>query len=264
MLVPIHASGTKPPLFLIHGVAGITPLGSTLARALGPQQPFYVFHANGIDGRQPVIDNMPDMVLAYVQDIQGARPIGPLVIGGMCEGSLAALEIARALQEKGRQVGPVILGDPQPVPPGHDKRNYVVDVHDPAIARNLHKRVCEAMLEHASRPYTDMPFDANDQRQLEIAASAGVGSLIAFGRHVPRPYGGPTELILSAERAVSFFHPQAPWQDLLRGPRMVHVLPWDHQELFRSGREYFARTLQFMVDQGPGLETFAQPQTAFA
>jgi thioesterase domain-containing protein len=64
MLVPIHTSGTRLPLFFIHGVVGIMPLASTLARALGPDQPFYIFHANGVDGRQPIIDNMPDLVRA--------------------------------------------------------------------------------------------------------------------------------------------------------------------------------------------------------
>ena len=126
MLVPIQTSGTRLPLFFIHGVVGIMPLASTLVRALGPDQPFYIFHANGVDGRQPFIDNMPDLVRAYVKDIELARPSGPVVIGGMCEGSLAALEIGSVLKEKGRQVAPLILADPQPMPPGYIRRNYIV------------------------------------------------------------------------------------------------------------------------------------------
>lgn len=248
MLVPIQTSGTRLPLFFIHGVVGIMPLASTLARALGPDQPFYIFHANGVDGRQPIIDNMPDLVRAYVEDIQQARPSGPVAIGGMCEGSLAALEIGSALKEKGRQVAPLILADPQPMPPGYVRSNYV-DVHDPAIARNLQQKVCEPLLQHASHPYNDMPFDARDQRQLETAVAAGVGSLITFCRHMPRPYSGPTRLILSAKRAAMFFQAQAPWQNLLRGPRIIHVLPCEHPELFRSAREYFARALKFMMDE---------------
>jgi hypothetical protein len=140
----------------------------------------------------------------------------------------------------------------------------VVDVHDPAITRNLHQRVREAMLQHASHPYNDMPFDANDERQLEMATSAGVGSLIAFSRHVPRPYSGPTHLILSSERAASFFHAQSPWQDLLRGPRTIHVLPWDHQELFRSGREQFARALKFVMDEPFASDALAESQAVSA
>lgn len=264
MIVAVQPSGPNPPLFLMHGVSGITPLSSTYARALGPQQPLYIVHANGIDGRQQVIDNMPELVRAYVQDIQRLRPVGPLLIGGVCEGSLAALEVARGLQEQGRQVGPVILGDPQPVPPGYDRRNYTANIQDPVLIRHVHKRVCEALLEHASRPYTDLPFDPNDPQQLDVAAAAGVATIIAFGRHVPRPYDGPVQLILSQERAPAFFSAQTPWQDLLRGPRMVHVVAWPHQEVFRSGREDFARALQFMIAQRGAWETPPEPQRASA
>jgi thioesterase domain-containing protein len=254
MLTTVQKTGTGVPLFVVHGVAGIMTLSSTIARALGPDHPFYVFHANGMDGTstQPLINNMPDLVRVYVEAIQNARPSGRVALAGMCEGSLAVMEIATALEWKGRELGPVILLDPQPVPPGYDRRNYEVDVSDPAVARNLIRRAREALLGHAAQPYNDMPFDANDERQLETAAAAAVASLTAFGRHVPQPYSGPTHLILSAERASDFFHPQTPWRDLLRGPRTIHVLPIDHQELFRSGREHFARALKFMVTEPSG------------
>src|SRR6266704_1754680 len=97
MLVPIQTSGNKAPLFFVHGLHGVMPLGPTFAEVLGPDQPIYAIHANGVDGRKPVTDTMPDMVLDYVADIEEARPTGPLVVGGMCEGSHAAIEIARAI-----------------------------------------------------------------------------------------------------------------------------------------------------------------------
>jgi thioesterase domain-containing protein len=262
MLVAVQKNGNGVPLFVVHGVAGVMPLGSTIARVLGPDQPLYVFHANGMDGTstRPLINKMPDLVLAYVADIQQARPSGRIAVAGMCEGSLAIMEIATALREQGRQVGPVILIDPQPVPPGYDRRNYVVDVNDPGVARNLHRRASEALLQHAAHPYNDLPFDAHDESELDMAASAAIASLTAFGRHVPRPYIGPSHLILSAERAPDFFHAQTPWRDLLRGPQTIHVLPIEHQELFRTGREHFARTLKFMVTEP--IENFAEPEAA--
>src|SRR5436309_9742935 len=103
MLVPIQTSGDKLPLYFLHGRQGVMPLSRFLAEGLGPDQPLYAIHANGIDGRMPVIDDMRKMVLAYVEQIQCARLSGPLVIGGMCDGSLAAIEVARELQENGRQ-----------------------------------------------------------------------------------------------------------------------------------------------------------------
>lgn len=263
MLVPVQRTGAGVPLFVIHGVAGIITLNSIIARALGPEQPLYVFQANGMDGSdsRPLIDNMPDLVRAYAADIEEARPSGRVAVAGICEGSLAALEIANALREKGRQAGPVILVDPQPVPPGYDRYNHTVNINDPVVVRNVRRKGREVLLQHASYPYNDMPFNANDELQLEMAISAAVASLTAFGRHLPRPYSGPTHLILSAERAADFFHPQTPWRDLLRGPQTIHVVPIEHQELFRSGRESFARTLKFMVTEPS--ENLAEPEAAF-
>src|SRR5262245_60345909 len=138
MLQPVQTSGKKPPLFLVHGLTGDLPLGAILARALGPDRPLYAIYANGIDDRQPTIDNVPDMVRAYVEQIRSARPTEPIRIGGFCAGGLVAIEIARALQETGRQVGPVILADPPPVPPGYNENNRKY-ASDPKAARFLYE-----------------------------------------------------------------------------------------------------------------------------
>ena len=257
MLVPVQTSGNKAPLFFVHGLHGVMPLGPTFAEVLGPDQPIYAIHANGVDGRKPVTDTMPDMVLDYVADIEEARPTGPLVVGGMCEGSHAAIEIARALQAKGRQVGPVILADPTPMPTGYVKEYQQSNPRHPLIAAQLYNQARKYVLQHASRPTNDIPFDSRDPKQLHLAVAAGVGSMIALGKHVPVPFSGPVELIVSARRAIGFFHPQMPWHKLLLGPRITHVLPWTHDELFLSGRETVARLIELLLEEAPTLQKLA-------
>src|SRR5438034_7402421 len=112
MLACVQSSGTLPPLFFVHDQYGVMPFGRSFALGLGPDQPLYAVHANGIDGRQPPLHDIGAMVLAYMAEIHGARPIGPLLIGGLGSGGLIALEVARELQERGRRIGPVILADP--------------------------------------------------------------------------------------------------------------------------------------------------------
>src|SRR5881227_1323176 len=116
MLVPVRPSGEKPPLFFVHGLHGVMPLGRIFAEALKGERPLYAIHADGIDGRAPILDDLQSMVLAYVEQIEAARPAGPIVIGGMCDGTLAAIELARELRSRGRRIGPVILADPLPIP----------------------------------------------------------------------------------------------------------------------------------------------------
>ncbi len=262
MLVPIQTSGTKPPLFFVHGLRGITfAVGPNFARALGPDQPVYVINANGMDGRQPVIDDAREMVAAYYDDIQRARPAGPLRIGAMCSGCLIAIELARRLQKDGRQTGPLILADPPPVPFGYDKRRNTVDFARPQMAERMYQEVRANMLEKASYGYDALPFDPADPQQLHAATLAGIGSMVAFAKYVPTPFSGPTELIMSADRAPGFFHPMMPWHKLLPGPRVVHVLPCAHGEVFGAAREAVARLIRHILDEEPTSANLAAPET---
>lgn len=300
MLVPVQPSGSKPPLFFVHGLHGVMPLGTGLARVLGPDQPLYAVNASGIDGRGPVLHTVGDMVQTYVEEIDEARPNGPVIVGGMCDGSLAAIEIARELQQRGRKLGPVILADPTVIPRSYSRladgprpevaggpaavemarqvRDQArqagavipadpVAVPDPEnlrpeVERQLYQRVHDQLLAYASLPYNSLPFDAGDPRQLHLASLAGVGSLIALSSHLPAPFPGPAQVILSAgRRSFGFFHREMPWHSLLLGPRMVHVLPWDHLELFQEGREHVARTIRFMLHEAPRLAGFARHRT---
>jgi pimeloyl-ACP methyl ester carboxylesterase len=191
MLVPVQTSGDKPPLFFVHGLREIMPLARAFATVLGPDQPFHALNASAADGREPPIEQM-------CESIRRVRPAGPLRIGGMREGTFAALGIARELLQQGRQIGPAILVNPPPLAGG-----------EPTLA----------------------------------------------------PFSSPAELILTPRGAASFFHPQLPWHKLLSGSRIVHVVPWDHEDLFRSGREDVARLLKFILEQVPTFEVFAESPT---
>jgi len=229
------------------------PLGRIFADGLGPDQPIYAIQANGIDGRKPVLDDLNKMSLSYVEDVEAARPTGPLVIGGMCDGTLAAIEVARELHNKGRQIGPVILADPLAVP-RQIRESNAVDTRRPGVARQLYEQVRTNLLTYASRPYNQMPFDASVPDELDRAVLAGVGALVGLATHSPQPFPGPMQVIVSAGRAASFFHPQMPWHELLPGPRMILVLPWRHTDLFQSGREAVARALKFLLEEASAFE----------
>jgi thioesterase domain-containing protein len=266
MLVPFQISGTRPPLFFVHGMHGDLGMGGAFARALGPDQPFYAVYASGIDGRGPVIDNMPDMVRAYVAEIEAARPRGSVVLGGMCFGAVIAIAIARDLRQKGRHVAPLILADPPAVPYGFVEQNHRVDAKRPEVARQLYRQVRSAFLRHDAASHNELPFDISDAQQLHTAVLAGVGAMNASRTYVPQPYAGPAALIISAERAAAFFHPEMPWSRLLCGPRFVHVLPWTHDTLFFAGFSDVACSLRSMLERAPALEAYAngrnKPQLA--
>jgi thioesterase domain-containing protein len=264
VLVSLQTSGKSPPLFLVHGAPGIMPLGRYLVRRFGPDQPFYAVNASGFYPGQAIIENARDMVQAYVGEIISVRPSGPLIVGGMCLGGLIAIEIVRELQARDREVGPVILADPPVVPRGFLKQVHSLDPSQPQIARQLYNYVRRELLHHASPSYFDVPYDYNDPEKMHLATLAGVGSLVALWKHVPTPFSGRAVLILSAGRAPWFFHPKAPWRALLPGPQTVHVLPYAHVELFRSGLEHFTRVFNFVLKEIAASHTPAECQLDYA
>src|ERR1051326_4335915 len=247
MLQPIQMSGSNPPLFLVHDEHGVVPFGSAFARVLGRDQPLYAIHAAGMNGRPVAPYDLDTMLRAYVAEIHGARPIGPLLIGGLGSGALAAMALAGWLHESGRQIGPVILLDPQ--------LGIELDETPAAgplaagIAGPAYSQVRSALLDYGARCLSDLPFSAGDPKQLHAATLAGTAVFNAFGRHTPQPFAGAVELLLSEERAEEFFRPKLAWQQLLGNEQVVHVSPWSRAELFRSGLEASVDALKFLVDE---------------
>ena len=146
MLLPIRTSGAKPPLFIVHGLNGIMAIGHFLADMLPPDRPIYAINASGMDGRETKnIIKVEEMALTYVEEIIDARPSGPLLVAGLCTGSLVAIEVVRELRARGREVGPVILIDPPTVPPGYLQHNHTIDPRAPLVASRLYAQVRDAI-----------------------------------------------------------------------------------------------------------------------
>jgi thioesterase domain-containing protein len=264
MLVPVQMSGSKPPLFFIHGVRGFTfQVGPRFARMLGPDQPVYIINANGADGRQPIIDNVDEMVSAYLQEIRSARSTGPLRIGGMCSGCMVAIEVARWLRDEGRQTGPVMLVDPPVLAASYEKRSKAIDL-GPEVQDRFVRAVCGWFLEQKLHPdhCEELPFNPRDPKQLNSAVAVATRTTVAFAKYVPRPYSGSVEVIVAENRAPGFLHPEMPWCKLLSGPRVVHVVPWHHLELFLpgAGRKTVARLMKFMLEEYPASESTTAQQ----
>lgn len=104
-LVPIKPGGSKRPFFCIHGAGGHVLNYSSLARHLSPEQPLYALQAQGLDGKQPIHDNFPDMAAHYIKEIRELQPEGPYFLGGYCGGGKIALEMAQQLKQQGQEVG---------------------------------------------------------------------------------------------------------------------------------------------------------------
>ena len=108
-LVPIKLSGTRPPLFLIHGAEGNILLYKALVKHLNEDQPVYGLQSPGLDGKSPILDDVKEMAQKYISEIKSIQPEGPYYLGGYCLGGTIAYEMARQLNQSGDEVGLVAL-----------------------------------------------------------------------------------------------------------------------------------------------------------
>ena len=181
---------------------------------LGQDQPVYAIHARGFDGKEPPLKNIRDMVIAYFKEIRRERPNGPYVVGGMCMGGLVALEIAQELASRGEKVGRVLLLDPVPVQAQWSGWIDGAIAEDAKVCRQLHRNLMH-FFEAITQQWPNIPLDVRDPRRLHIAIKLAVTNIAAAHVHVPVPYAGATELIISEQRAVGYFHPASPWRKIL-------------------------------------------------
>jgi acyl transferase domain-containing protein/thioesterase domain-containing protein len=110
-LVPIQPDGSRTPLFCVHAVGGDVLFYEQLAKALGPEQPFYAFQSPLVaepDRRGLTIEEMASL---YIREMRAFLPQGPYLLGAASFGGLVLYEMARQLHAQGVTPAAVILFD---------------------------------------------------------------------------------------------------------------------------------------------------------
>ncbi len=121
-LVPIKASGTRAPLFVVPAKAG-TPIGFVhLARLLDAQQPVIGIEFRGMNGLDRPLARMEDIAADNVARIRMIQPQGPYLLMGNCFGGCVTYEMARQLEAAGEIVRLFMLDAPSPFSDGEGRR----------------------------------------------------------------------------------------------------------------------------------------------
>jgi acyl carrier protein len=76
-LVPIKASGSRPPFYCVHGVGGNILEYMDLAKYMHPDQPFYGVQARGLDGNKAAQEGVEVIAGYYIDEIRELQPKGP-------------------------------------------------------------------------------------------------------------------------------------------------------------------------------------------
>jgi amino acid adenylation domain-containing protein len=104
-LIPIKASGSKIPLYIVAG-DGINIINfKNLADNLDKEQPVYSLQPRGIDHKEEIKDEtIEEIATHYVNELIQHHPSGNFAISGHSFGGYVAVEIKHQLEKKGRQV----------------------------------------------------------------------------------------------------------------------------------------------------------------
>lgn len=103
-LVPLQPSGSKPPLFLIHGWGGDVYVFLHLAQTMQKDRPIYGVQAVGLDGRMPRHSTVEEMARHYAREIRSLQPEGPYHLAGFSLGGWIAYAVAQELNREGGYV----------------------------------------------------------------------------------------------------------------------------------------------------------------
>ena len=110
-LVPIQPNGSRIPFFCVHAIGGDVLFYEPLAKALGPDQPFYAFKSPLVARAEIHDTSLEELASIYVKELRAFFPQGPYLLGGASLGGLVIFEMAKILYAQGIEPGLVLLID---------------------------------------------------------------------------------------------------------------------------------------------------------
>jgi len=241
-VVPFQVGGNLPPLFVVSGLGGNPMNLRHLARALGPDQPFYGLQHRGVDGRLPPHRKVQDMAREFLEDVREVQPRGPYYLAGHSAGGLPAFEMACLLEESGETVGLLVLLDTlSPTAPKWSSVERFEAHFDNLTQRGpryianrmvdgVTRRIAETRQKAASKLAAFAPFRFRHEALVE----AGIAAEVAFR---PRSYGGHVVLLqadsrLTAGKGIGHKpHESNGWRDYVRGRLEVTRIECSHMDI---------------------------------
>lgn len=108
-IVPLHAGGTRTPIFAVAGHNGDVFAYRALAQRLGAEQPFFGLQPPGLEEGSEPLRTVEEIARCFADQIRAFQPVGPVAIAGYCAGGSIAFELARQLTDSGTEVTNLIL-----------------------------------------------------------------------------------------------------------------------------------------------------------
>ncbi len=248
-LVPIRASGERPPLFCFPPAVGNALSYVDLAAHLPDDLPVYGLQAPGLDAGTTPEPNLDKLGHIYLDAIRSVQAEGPYYLAGYCAGSIIATVVAGQLREQGHEVALLAALDGGPadvdalVQHGDEATTAAWFAWELGRAVNRDLEIDPDEIRHLTgAALADAVLAEAIAQGVVPADTAGpqVARLLAvfdsFARavcdHRLKPYDSPVAVFCAtdapnAEAAI------ARWPQIAMGPLNHYPVPGDHYTLMR-------------------------------
>jgi len=266
-LVPIKPTGTKMPLYIVHGAGLNVLLFNAVAMGLSADQPVYGLQARGLNGVDEPFCKIEDMAAYYIDAIVRQNPDGPYALAGFSFGGIIAWEMARQLKAAGRVVKLVALFDtnayqssfydPFMVKLQKEAAYYANNiVHTLKFTAGFKNTVTEKAIlfkRKVLRRYWAFGFDKNKNRAgfFGYAHKIDQCNINAFKRYQLKPLDIAVDIFKAQTRTYYVADKEfLGWRPLAGKGVNVHHIPGEHNTIFKAPNDKpFAEALQKCLDR---------------
>ena len=244
-LVPLQPNGTRPPVYIVHGVGGNVVNFYGLSMRVGCDQPVYGIQSQALVANQPALLHLKDMATHYIADIRKLQPRGPYHLLGYSFGGTVVLEMAHQLRAAGEEVALVGMIDAKskdyevqlarltPVQAKVNRRvnRFFGNTENLTWAARL-KYVYEKVSTRAIRFACMAAASLHIKQVPAFMRSAYDINYVAVQNYTLRPYDGSLVLFRASYQGEEEGEYDLGWSAIFKQGVEVHDLPGDHERIF--------------------------------
>jgi acyl-CoA synthetase (AMP-forming)/AMP-acid ligase II/thioesterase domain-containing protein len=271
LIVPIHGSGTLPPLFCFHPLGGWIKEYQYISLFFDHDRPVFGIRARGLEPEEKPVLTVEEAAREYIDALKSVQKEGPYHLLGFSGGALYAFELACQLQERGDFVtflGIIDMSLPAPlkrlydITRGQDSNSLISGGYNLYSFLNnrlqkypdsrlyslfvkgvrIFSQVLLGLMGSSSRPApgSEVEFITDSQRgwistlpeQHKILV---ITQIRAISMYKPRIFSG--DITLFSTGPDSEFYPGDPargWNPCITGKTIVIDIPGNHNTLYRE------------------------------
>lgn len=260
-LVPIKPTGTKAPLYIIHG-EGLNVLNfSNLAAAMDKDRPIYGLQAVGLNGVDEPLDSLPEIAKFYLSEIIRHNPSGPYLLAGYSFGGYVALEIRKQMAAMGKEVEKLIMFDTDAEKSEYKDWYYIlpkkVKRNVPILLSFLKSTILHPIANFRNQDKNPLPgflskyfLKRETKNFYQLIKKIKDKHLYAFRNYKMEPFNGKVYLF-KAKTCVHYVYDTEflGWKKYALGGVELYDVPGDHLTMIRPPHvEVFASILSDSLD----------------